>query len=166
MGAWSRWGVRTAARLADGWLADPIRSQDELRKMAAWYREAAAQSGRTARVHIMKHAWVGRTDEAARVAYARVVEPVYRYYLREGALGPDPGVDAADLVLGGALDERVICGSPSTVADRIASAMLDVGAEGCTLALRHPSGPSHTEVLEAIDLLGNEVLPMVRRQIQ
>ena len=166
MGSWSPWGVRTAARLADGWLADPIRSQQELRDMSGRYRAAIARAGREARIHIMKHCWVGQTDAAARITYARVVEPVYRYYLREGALGADAGLDAADLVLGGALEDRVICGSPGTVADRLTASMLEVGADGCTLALRHPSGPSHRDVLEAIDLLGNEVLPQVRRRLR
>ena len=166
MGAWSRWGVRAAARLADGWLADPIRSQDELVQMAEWYRAAAAEAGRTPRIHIMKHCWVGPTDEAARSVYGRVVEAVYRYYLREGALGTDPQLEAADLVLGRDLDARVICGSPATVRDRLVACMREVGAEGCTLALRHPAGPSHREVLEAIWLLGAEVLPEVRRRLQ
>jgi alkanesulfonate monooxygenase SsuD/methylene tetrahydromethanopterin reductase-like flavin-dependent oxidoreductase (luciferase family) len=149
MGAWSPWGVRTAARLADGWLADPIRSRKELREMSASYRSAADKAGRT-----------------PRITYGPVVEPVYRYYLREGALGTNSGLEAADMVLGGALDDRVICGSPSTVAARISAEMLEFGAEGCTLALRHPSGPPRREVLNAIELLGREVVPEVRRQLR
>jgi alkanesulfonate monooxygenase SsuD/methylene tetrahydromethanopterin reductase-like flavin-dependent oxidoreductase (luciferase family) len=162
LGAWSRWGIRAAVRLAKGWIADPIRAESEVEDMAGWYRAAAEEAGRVPRVHLMRDLWVAASGAEARSAYAPFVEPIYRYYLREGALGERHGLDANDLVLGGSLDERVICGSPEEVTERVLSFIRRTGADGCSFALRHPAGPSHEAVLAAIELLGGEVLPRLR----
>jgi alkanesulfonate monooxygenase SsuD/methylene tetrahydromethanopterin reductase-like flavin-dependent oxidoreductase (luciferase family) len=162
LGAWSRWGVRAAARLAEGWIADPIRTEDEVAEMAGWYRAAAVAAGVQPRVHLMRDCWVGADGESAREFYAPHVEPIYRYYLREGALGANHGLGDGDVRLGGALDARVICGSAAEVAGRVRAFLTATEAEGISLALRHPSGPAHAEVLAAIDRLGAEVLPALR----
>jgi alkanesulfonate monooxygenase SsuD/methylene tetrahydromethanopterin reductase-like flavin-dependent oxidoreductase (luciferase family) len=162
LGAWSRWGIRAAARLADGWIADPIRTEDEIAEMAVRYRAAAAAAGVPARVHLSRDLWVAGDGAAARAGYAAHVEPIYRYYLREGALGEAHGLGPEDLVLGRRLDERVICGSPGEVVTRVRVLMERTGAEGCSFALRHPSGPGHEDVLDAIRLLGSDVLPALR----
>lgn len=165
LGAWSRGGVRTAARLADGWLADPIRAEAETVRMNRWYREACDESEAPPRTLLIRHLWLDTSDEAARAAYGPFVEPVYRYYHRAGALGPNPGVEAHELKLGGALDDRVICGSPETVTDRLVALMRDTSAEGCVFALRHPSGPPSEAVVEAISGLASDVLPVVHRRL-
>jgi alkanesulfonate monooxygenase SsuD/methylene tetrahydromethanopterin reductase-like flavin-dependent oxidoreductase (luciferase family) len=162
LGAWSRWGVRAAARLADGWIADPIRTEEDVAEMAGWYRAAAVASGVQPRVHLMRDCWVGADGDSARAFYAPHVEPIYRYYLREGALGAGHGLEEGDLRLGGALDARVICGSPAEVCRRVRAFLAATGAEGISLALRHPSGPGHEDVLEAIERIGAEVLPALR----
>lgn len=162
LGAWSRWGIRAAVRLAEGWIADPIRAESEVEEMAGWYRAAAQEAGRPARVHLMRDLWVAATGAEARAGYAAFVEPIYRYYLREGALGAAHGLRPEDLVLGGALDERVIWGSPDEVVMRVLSFMRRTAADGCSFALRHPAGPGHEAVLAAIELLGTEVLPRLR----
>lgn len=164
VGSWSRPGLRLAGGLADGWLVDPIRDDTEIVRMASWYQEAAAAAGRQPRVLAIRHCWVGASDAAAVAEYASVVEPIYRYYLRAGAFGASPPAED-DLVLGKGLDDRVICGSPATVTDRLVAFIESVGAEGAVLALRHPGGPAHAAVLNAIELLGAEVLPAVRRRL-
>jgi alkanesulfonate monooxygenase SsuD/methylene tetrahydromethanopterin reductase-like flavin-dependent oxidoreductase (luciferase family) len=164
LGSWSRPGLRLAAELSDGWLVDPIRDDAEILRMAAWYREAAAAAGRRPRVLAIRHCWVAASDAAAAIAYGPVVEPIYRYYLRAGAFGRTPPAEE-DLALGKGLENRVICGSPATVTDRLVAFIESVGADGTVLALRHPGGPAHEAVLEAIELLGTEVLPAVRRRV-
>jgi alkanesulfonate monooxygenase SsuD/methylene tetrahydromethanopterin reductase-like flavin-dependent oxidoreductase (luciferase family) len=114
---------------------------------------------------LIRHLWLDTSDEAARASYGPFVEPIYRYYHRTGALGPSPGVEAHELKLGGALDDRVICGSPETVTDRLVAVMRDTSAEGCVFALRHPSGPPSSAVVEAISGLASDVLPAVRRRL-
>ena len=165
LGAWSRGGVRAASTLADGWLADPIRSEAETMRMNAWYREDCDQRGARPRTMLIRHLWLDTSDEAARAAYAPFVEPIYRYYHRAGALGPNPGIEAHELKLGGALDDRVICGSPETVTDRLVAVMGATSSEGCVFALRHPSGPPSAAVVEAISGLASDVLPAVHARL-
>jgi alkanesulfonate monooxygenase SsuD/methylene tetrahydromethanopterin reductase-like flavin-dependent oxidoreductase (luciferase family) len=164
VGSWSRPGIRLAGELSDGWLVDPIRDHAEIVRMASWYREAAEAAGRRPRVLAIRHLWVAATDAAAAAEYGQVVEPIYRYYLRAGAFGANPPAEE-DLVLGKGLEDRVICGSPATVIDRLVAFLESVGGDGAVLALRHPGGPAHVAVLEAIELLGAEVLPAVRRRL-
>jgi alkanesulfonate monooxygenase SsuD/methylene tetrahydromethanopterin reductase-like flavin-dependent oxidoreductase (luciferase family) len=164
LGSWSRPGIRLAGELSDGWLVDPIRDHAEIVRMASWYREAAAAAVRRPRVVAIRHCWVAATDAAAAAEYGPVVEPIYRYYLRAGAFGADPPPER-ELVLGKGLEDRVICGSPATVTDRLVDFLESVGGDGALLALRHPGGPPHTAVLEAVELLGAEVLPAVRRRL-
>lgn len=165
MGAWSRWGVRTAARLAEGWIADPIRTEEEVAEMAGWYRAAALEAGVEPRIHLTRDLWVDADAERARRVYAPSIEPIYRYYLREGALGTGSGLAAEDMVLGGALDSRVVCGSPAEVRSRLQAFIQRTGAQGCGFALRHPAGPAHEEVLAAIRLMGAEVLPELQASL-
>ncbi len=166
LGAWSRWGVRAAARWAEGWIADPIRTEAEVEEMASWYGAAAAAAGVRARIHLMRHLWVGADAENARHQYAPYVEPVYRYHLKGGALGERQDLEADDIAISRALDRLVICGSPAEVSNRVAGFMERTGAEGCSFALRHPAGPSHEAVANAIRLLGAEVLPVLRARIR
>jgi alkanesulfonate monooxygenase SsuD/methylene tetrahydromethanopterin reductase-like flavin-dependent oxidoreductase (luciferase family) len=162
IGAWSRWGVRTAAQVGAGWLVDPIRSLDEILDMTATYTEAAEKAHRVPRLLLMRHLWVAASNAEAERVYAPFVEPVYRYYRREGALPSDPAVPPQSLTIDGALRGRVICGDSARVTDELATLMAQSGAEGCIFALRHPSGPSHAQVSEAISQLCEEVIPALR----
>jgi len=58
VGAWTAPGIDQAAVLADGWIADPIRSADDTAEAAARYLRSTLAAGRTARILIMREAWL------------------------------------------------------------------------------------------------------------
>jgi alkanesulfonate monooxygenase SsuD/methylene tetrahydromethanopterin reductase-like flavin-dependent oxidoreductase (luciferase family) len=165
VGAWSDAGIRRAARLADGWIADPIRTVDETAAASARYLDHVEPTARPGQVMVMREAWVAETDADAVAAFDPVIGPVFRYYLRNGAFPGDAGLGPDDLTLSAALADRVICGSSATVIDRITRLVERTRANSVVLGLRHPSGPAHDEVLAAIEVFGREVLPKVRSRL-
>jgi alkanesulfonate monooxygenase SsuD/methylene tetrahydromethanopterin reductase-like flavin-dependent oxidoreductase (luciferase family) len=149
LGSWSPAGVRRAARLCDGWIADPIRTVTEVAEMAAAYRFAACGPGTQAGTTVvMREAWLDDSEAAARRNFASVIEPVFEYYRRRGA-----GAQSHDS-FGELAADRFVFGD----ADRCAAVVREVsertGADAVTLHLRHPGGPSHSETLARIRALG------------
>lgn len=179
MGAWTKEGIRRAARRADGWIADPIRSAAEIAVAAQAYRSlagaadahdrAAGREGRAAggegHVIVMREAWIADSDELATSTFRSIVEPIFRYYLRNGAFPADSGLTPADLTLDGALASRVLCGSPQTLIGKITEIVEQTTADTVVLGIRHPRGPEHSQVLGAIERFGAEVLPAVRERL-
>jgi alkanesulfonate monooxygenase SsuD/methylene tetrahydromethanopterin reductase-like flavin-dependent oxidoreductase (luciferase family) len=148
VGAWSEPGIDRAARLADGWIADPIRSLDEVAAMADRYRQRCAQLDRPSSVTVMREAWVDDDDNTAQQRFAPVIEPIYRYYRRHGAMSADEDISFAGL------NSRLVFGSPSTCAAMVSEVAVVTGADRVVLHLRHPAGPQHDEVIERIAALG------------
>jgi alkanesulfonate monooxygenase SsuD/methylene tetrahydromethanopterin reductase-like flavin-dependent oxidoreductase (luciferase family) len=165
LGAWSPAGVRRAAKLADGWIGDPVRTSDELAAMAAMYR-SARHAGGSGRVVVLREGFVDTSTEAARLTYGPAVSAVYRFYLRNGAFPARSGVSERDLSFEGALRERVVVGSSLEVAEQLAGIVQRTGADAVVLALRHPGGPSHDQVLAAIRRLGTEVRPLLQERLE
>jgi alkanesulfonate monooxygenase SsuD/methylene tetrahydromethanopterin reductase-like flavin-dependent oxidoreductase (luciferase family) len=163
LGAWSAAGVRRAAIHADGWMADPIRTGPEVTAMASAYRAEARVQGRKGHVVVLREGFVAASRQVAVDAYRPPATVVYRYYLRHGAFPAASGITEADLVSGSTLDDRLVVGSPQEVAVGISSLHAGCGADTVVLGLRHPTGPSHREVMEAIRLLGTEVVPLLSR---
>ena len=154
VGSWSKKGVNSAARLADGWIADPIRSDDEIASLTAEYRTACLRQGRPGTVTVMREAWIDRDCDRAMARFGPVIEPIYRYYLRRQAYrGPHENGE----VRFAHIADRVICGDAPMVAKRIRDTATSTGANRVALHLRHPQGPSHEEVVEGIVALGTEL---------
>jgi alkanesulfonate monooxygenase SsuD/methylene tetrahydromethanopterin reductase-like flavin-dependent oxidoreductase (luciferase family) len=165
IGAWTDGGLRRAAQSGDAWLADPIHTHDEVVAAAERYRSLAVAHDQPTRTVIMREAWVAETDELATAQFRPVIEPVFRYYHRNGALSAGTADEPVDLALPGGLSDRVVCGSASTVTTTLSDIAQRTQAETIVLGLRHPAGPSHEEVLAAIARLGEEILPAVRISI-
>ena len=165
VGAWTPQGMRRAAFDADGWIADPIRSLDETAQAAAEYRGLARAQGRAGHVVVMREAWVAETDEKAASTFGPIIEPIFRYYLRHGAFPANHGLTEADLTLRGALADRVMVGSVSTMVDLVTTLITRAGANTIVFGMRHPHGPPHAHVVEAVERLGRDVLPAVRARI-
>ena len=164
LGAWSTQGVERAAFLADGWIADPIHTHSEVATMAAAYIARAVDVRRVPHVVMMRELWIDEADEIARRTYAPVVEPVFRYYLKSGALGKST-LGPADMTLDSALADRVICGGTESITRILHEIHSTVGASTYVFSLRHPSGPSHGQVVKAIEKFGSEVLPTFRSNL-
>jgi alkanesulfonate monooxygenase SsuD/methylene tetrahydromethanopterin reductase-like flavin-dependent oxidoreductase (luciferase family) len=151
LGSWSRGGTRRAARLCDGWIADPIRTTAEIETMAGYYRQACAEAGRAdaGKVHaekviVMREAWLADDELTARRTFARLIEPVFDYYHRRGAF-PEGGGDFDALAA-----DRFVLGSAATITSTVEDIVRRTGAAAVVLQLRHPGGPSHSEALDHI----------------
>jgi alkanesulfonate monooxygenase SsuD/methylene tetrahydromethanopterin reductase-like flavin-dependent oxidoreductase (luciferase family) len=161
IGAWSLAGLKRAATLADGWIADPARSISEIEEMASIFRINVAETNSCGDIVVMREGWVGATDDDARSEYLALVTPIFRYYLEHNALSESDGSpDLTELVI-----DRTVIGSPTTVANQIVDLVGRTGAHTVVLGLRHPAGPDHNQVMTCIKRLGEEVAPRVREQL-
>ncbi|MCY4649827.1 MAG: LLM class flavin-dependent oxidoreductase [bacterium] len=165
-GAWSAGGVRRAARHADGWITGPIRNIHWLADLAEIYREECEKVGRKPRIVMLREAWLGETDQAARDTYGEYVLAYHRVYMERGnsyhpkyepwfADLAGPG----DLTVDHVLTDRVLCGSLDHWLETLPRWIDLVGPEEIIVRLRHFQGPSLEETLEAIKGIGSEVVP-------
>jgi len=159
IGAWTSRTVRRAALLGDVWLVDPMRTVCEIESMEKIYRSAATAAGRAPRVVVIRELWVDETDALARTRYEPHARQVVDYYRRRGALGE------TDATVESLTRERIVCGSPATVAAELVELVRRTSAETVIATLRQPGGPAHEHVLEAIRLLGEDVLPDANRAL-
>lgn len=165
-GAWSPGGVRRAARYADGWITGPIRNIHWLADLAQMYREECRRVGREPRIVMLREAWLGETDLAARETYGEYVLGYHRVYMERGnsyhpryepwfadLSGP------ADLTVEHVLTDRVLCGSLEHWLETLPKWIELVGPEEIILRLRHFPGPTLEETLGSIERIGAEVVP-------
>jgi alkanesulfonate monooxygenase SsuD/methylene tetrahydromethanopterin reductase-like flavin-dependent oxidoreductase (luciferase family) len=144
VGAWSAVGLRRAAQLGDGWIADPVRSISEVGAMAARYREACGDT--PGDVVVMREAWVDDAPGAAE-RFADAIMPVFRYYGRRGAAEfPDTFAALAE--------DRFVFGSAQACLEQVDVIAAATGASAVVLTLRQPGGPGHEAALRAIAAVG------------
>jgi alkanesulfonate monooxygenase SsuD/methylene tetrahydromethanopterin reductase-like flavin-dependent oxidoreductase (luciferase family) len=144
VGSWAAVGVRRAARLADGWIADPIRTVTEVAAMADRYRAELSGPGT---VVVMREAWVDDAPDAE-ARFEQVIGPVFRYYQRNGAAELPDSFEAL-------CADRFVIGSAESCVAQVEEIGRRCGAEAVVLALRHPDAPDHEGTLAAIDALGS-----------
>lgn len=166
IGAWSVPGVRRAARTADGWITDPLRSGKWVKHLADVYTEECEKLGKKPRIVLFREAWLDETDEAARRTYGPHVLGYSKvYFVRGNAYHEDydPWLKDVsrpeDLTLDHVLPDRVLCGSPGTWIEQISEWQESLRPEEILLRLRHFEGPGLDETLDAIRGIGSEVIP-------
>ena len=169
VGAWSVPGVKRAARSADGWITDPLRSGRWIRHLAEVYKEECARLGKEPRIVLFREAWLEKTDAGARRTYGPHVLGYSRVYFERGNAyhqDYDPWLkdvaSAADLSLDHVLPDRVLCGSAETWLEQIADWQEALEPEEILLRLRHFQGPSLEQTLEVIRAIGADVIPRFR----
>lgn len=164
MGSWSAPGIERAARLADGWLSDPLQSLPVVRTYTAQYREAAARIGRKPYVVLMRDVVIAETRAAA-LARSQPVVDAHRQYFEFGVHSADEYLKdvkrAEDLTVELLAKERVIFGSPQDCLDHLQRIREELAPDYLILRLRFGGQPSHAQTLRMIELLGQEVLPRV-----
>ncbi|MDN5758571.1 MAG: LLM class flavin-dependent oxidoreductase [Tomitella sp.] len=129
------------------------------------YRQAAAQAGHdpaTLRASINLHGYVGRTSQGAR-------ESMYPYFAQgmmdnnhqrgRGFAMPRAAFDAQTSPSAG-----LVVGSPQEVIDKLLTYHELYGVDRALIQIGFGGMPQR-EVLEAIELLGTEVAPVVRREV-
>jgi alkanesulfonate monooxygenase SsuD/methylene tetrahydromethanopterin reductase-like flavin-dependent oxidoreductase (luciferase family) len=152
-----------AARFADGWAAGigPL-DRDRWMRKVDHYRAAAAELGRASKVVLMRDAFVADDFEtAARIAGPGVVGEQL-FYFQENGLAPmhDDFSSPADFTVE-RLRPHLVLGSPSDCIERIGVLGSEYDVDTLLIRLRWPLAPSESQVLEAIDRFGADVLPHV-----
>ena len=162
MASWTPVGLRRAAKLADGWIADPVQSLPVIKGFAERYREEAKKAGRKPFVTLMRDAIVAGSMKEAEAASAPTMY-THRFYFQYGAYMPDDylkGVsDASQLTFDRVTKDRLIVGSPSDILAQLERWKEEVRPDYLIIRLRQPGGPSHASTLDAIRTFGERVIP-------
>jgi alkanesulfonate monooxygenase SsuD/methylene tetrahydromethanopterin reductase-like flavin-dependent oxidoreductase (luciferase family) len=162
MASWTTPGLKRAARVGDGWLADPVQSLPVIKGFADRYREECAQTGRKAFIALMRDAVIA---DDLRQAEAESSPTMYthRFYFQHGAYVPDrytEGIERAeDLTFARAAEDRIIVGSPRDCLQQLERWKSEVRPDYLIVRFRQPGGPSHAKTLESIRIFGREVIP-------
>ncbi len=153
--------ARRAGRVADGFVGTPSTRMDNAARLADLYKESAREAGRPAEVIQMRDAWVATTRAEADAVYGPHVMTAYRYYwehrLAEFANMPE----GTAFTLENLAPDRLVLGDPETCVREFQRWQKALGASTFLLRLRHAhsGGPPHAEIMKAIKLFGERVLP-------
>jgi alkanesulfonate monooxygenase SsuD/methylene tetrahydromethanopterin reductase-like flavin-dependent oxidoreductase (luciferase family) len=129
------------------------------------YREAWSQVGHPADVAdiaVAVHGFVAEDDRQAKATYLDHEARMFAAGMAEiGRTAPPPSGRAADLEPGG----MVFAGGPNEVADRILHFHQLLGHSRQILQM-DVGGMPHATFLKGIELLGTEVLPQIRKELE
>jgi len=178
VGAWAKAGVRRAARLADGWLPDPMRTGAVVAELAQLYRDECQRHDKSPRIGLLREAWLADTDAQAQAEYGpAVVQAHGEYFPRmqggwktsEGAEGKpydvrvDPWLKDLDekeqLSLEHLLEDRFLVGSVDTWIENLTRWIEDIQPEEFVLRFRFQGGPSPKDTIRVIERVGREIIP-------
>jgi len=156
--------ARRAGRIADGFVGTPSTGMENATRLADLYKAAAREAGRPADVIQMRDAWVATTRAEADAVYGPHVMMAYRYYW-EHRLAEFASMPAeTKFTLENLAPDRLILGEPETCVREFQRWQKATGASTFLLRLRHAhsGGPPHAEIMKAIKLFGDRVLPYCR----
>lgn len=162
MASWTPVGLKRAAKLADGWIADPVQSLPVIKGFAERYRDEARKAGRKPFVTLMRDAIVARSLKEAE-ALSEPTMYTHRFYFQYGAYMPDEhmkGVrSASELSFERVAKERLIVGSPDDILAQLEIWKEQVRPDYLIIRLRQPGGPPHESAVAAIRTFGEKVIP-------
>lgn len=177
VGAWTVPGVERTARLADGWLVDPMRTITAVEELAEVYRRACAEVGKTPRISLLREAWIDHTDAKALATYGPCLVHAHGEYFPRMRGGWNDTADSAgkpydvrldpwiakmgskeDLELANLVEDRILVGSPETWRRLLVDWHQRLGFEEVVLRLRFQAGPTPAETLDAVALIDREVI--------
>ena len=157
--------VRRAATLADAWSAFGHGTLDTLVRQTGLYRQALADAGKPfppERFRVSKELYVAATREQARAEcfpYIGAKYDAYRDWGQDTVLPPGESFEGsmAELTSG-----RFIIGSPDDCLEAIAEHHALLGFRDFCFRLHYPGMP-HVQVMRALGLFAERVLPEVRK---
>ena len=155
--------ARRAGRVADGFVGTPSTSLENATRLADIYRHAARGAGREPEVVQMRDAWVAATRAEADAVYGPHVMTAYRYYW-ENRLSEFRDMPAdTPFTLDSLAPDRLVLGDPETCVREFQRWQQATGASTFLLRLRHAhsGGPPHENIMAAIRLFGDRVIPYV-----
>ncbi len=162
LAAWSEPGVKRAARIADGWIVDPIQSIDVVKAQADLYREECAKSGRKPFVCLMRDAVISNSLSATKLLAEPTME-THRWYFEHGAFVPDRHLanisNVNELTFETAARDRIIHGDAELILEQLGHFNDAIKPDYLIIRMRHPGGPSQEQALDDIALFGEQVIP-------
>lgn len=166
VGAQVEASIRRAADIGDGWCMVPSTSTDRMAMEIASFKQARADAGLPESQHMARLFEVvcAKDEETALRRAAPFLLAKYESYAQWGLPGVnfDPA-DSPEIQLKKLAADRFAVGSPSDVVDAL-MAQHRIGVTHLTMRISWP-GMQQDHIMEAIDLMGREVLPEVRRRI-
>ena len=163
MGADSDPAVRRAARLADTWYINPHAKLETLERQMALYRETLAERGKLfpREIPIRRELFVAKDRDTALRTCLPYLERKYRTYVSWGQSGALPQEDTLDLPFDELRDQRFIIGSPDDCVEQLHLYHQRLGANHVLLRVQW-AGMPQKQVLEAITLVGERIIPHLR----
>ena len=162
MASWTPPGLARAARVGDGWLADPVQSLPVIKGFSERYREECGKAGRAPFLALMRDAVIAESFEEAKAESGPTMY-THRFYFQNGAYVPDrytKGIERADqLTFERAAEDRIIAGSPRDCLEQLERWKAEVRPDYLIVRFRQPGGPPHAKTLESIRRFGAEVIP-------
>lgn len=163
MGASSEPMARRAARVGDGWIGSAHTPWEGLELIVDSYRDELAKTGRPAPPEMpgLRHCYVAADRETALKEAAPYVEGYYRQFgswglFRDVVKGGPAEPDQAAILRG-----RVVLGGPEDVTQELRGYNERFGIDHVLCRIGWP-GMEHRQVLRAIELLGERVLPALQ----
>ena len=144
-------------------MGTPSTSLENATRLADIYRHAAREAGREPEVVQMRDAWVAATRAEADAVYGPHVMTAYRYYW-ENRLSEFRDMPAdTPFTLDSLAPDRLVLGDPETCVREFQRWQQATGASTFLLRLRHAhsGGPPHENIMAAIRLFGDRVIPYV-----
>ena len=162
MASWTPPGLRRAANVADGWIADPVQSLPVIKAFAQRYRSAAEKAGRKPFICLMRDAVIARNMQEAEEESGPTMY-THRFYFQYGAYMPDEYLkdvkSPKDLSFQKCARDRLVVGSPDDCLAQLRKWQEEIAPDYLILRFRQPGGPSHQKTLDAIRLFGDRVIP-------
>jgi len=153
--------MKRAGRVGDALLADSFQLPARLKPRVDLYRQTAASRGNRAQVVLFREGFVARTRDEAVREYEAAVLSTHRYYWRHGSYYQDIKKEE-DLDLKRIGLDRLILGSPKDCVERVRAWNAEIGADYFLIRFKHPAGPPHAKIMEALRLFGEQVIPEFR----
>jgi alkanesulfonate monooxygenase SsuD/methylene tetrahydromethanopterin reductase-like flavin-dependent oxidoreductase (luciferase family) len=163
MGADSDPAVIRAARLADTWYINPHARLETLERQMMLYRDTLAKLGKPfpQEIPIRRELFVAKDRDTALRICMPYLERKYQTYVSWGQSGALPQEDTLDLPFDELRDQRFIIGSPDDCVEQLRLYHRRLGANHFLLRVQW-AGMPQAQVLEAIALFGERVIPPLR----
>ncbi|MBM3942543.1 MAG: LLM class flavin-dependent oxidoreductase [SAR202 cluster bacterium] len=155
--------IRRAARWGYPWLINPHATIPMVTRQFSGYREALAQTGHTMpeTLPMMRELYVARDQAAAYRESEPYLAPKYQAYAEWGQDKALPGQESFSIPYRELARDRFLLGSPEEVVQEIQRYQQMLGVNYLIFRMQWPGMPQE-QVLRQIELMGREVIPLVK----
>jgi alkanesulfonate monooxygenase SsuD/methylene tetrahydromethanopterin reductase-like flavin-dependent oxidoreductase (luciferase family) len=162
MAAWSDVGLKRVARISDGWITSPLEHVQVIKRFADLYRSECKKHGKKPYLVLMRDVLVSESMDTARRESGPLMY-THKFYFRNNGYAPDDvtkTIKSEDQwTFDVAAPNRLIVGSPKDCLAQLQMWQKEVQPDYLVLRMRHPGGPPHERVKEAIRVFGKEIAP-------